>query len=80
MSLPESTKQSIALRLKVAEDVDIPVNLINQVMRGTLYQFTEESNSCPNSTPLTESSPSIESLRNRYTIFFMYIFIYDLLN
>jgi len=77
VSLPESTKQLIALKQKVAEDVEIPVSPTHLVMRGTLYQNSEaEQSSCP-SPPPTESSQSIESLRNRYIIF---MFIYDSLN
>lgn len=81
MSLPESTKQLIALKQKVAEDVEIPVSPTHLVMRGTLYQNSEaEQSSCPSPPPLhSESNQSIESLRNRYTIF-IHIFIYELLN
>jgi len=78
VSLPESTKQLIALKQKVAEDVEIPVSPTHLVMRGTLYQNSEaEQSSCPSPPPLMESSQSIESLRNRYIIF---MFICDSLN
>lgn len=77
MSLPESTKQLIALKQKVAEDVEIPVSPTHLIMRGTLYQNSEaEQSSCPSPPPLTESSQSIESLRDRYIIFYAYIIIY----
>lgn len=77
VSLPESTKQLIALKQKVAEDVEIPVSPTHLVMRGTIYQNSEaEQSSCPSPPPLTESSQSIESLRNRYISFFIHIFIY----
>ncbi|KAL6264740.1 hypothetical protein P5V15_004839 [Pogonomyrmex californicus] len=67
VSLPESTKQLIALKQKTAEDIEIPVSPTHLVMRGTLYQNSEaEQSSCPSPPLLTESSPSIESLRNRY--------------
>ncbi|XP_018396737.1 PREDICTED: PHD finger protein 19 [Cyphomyrmex costatus] len=65
--LPESTRQLIALKQKVTEDVEIPVSPTLIVMRGTIYQNSEaEQSSCPSPPPLTESSQSIESLRNRY--------------
>ncbi|TGZ48158.1 polycomb protein Pcl [Temnothorax longispinosus] len=65
VSLSESTKQLIALKQKASDDVEIPVSHL--VMRGTLYQNSEaEQSSCPSPPPLTESSQSIESLRNRY--------------
>lgn len=74
--LPEITKQLIALKQRVAEDVEIPVSPTLIAMRGTIYQNSEaEQSSCPSPPPLTESSQSIESLRNRYTIF-THIFIY----
>lgn len=64
--MPESTKQLIALKQKVAEDVEIPVSPTLMIMRGTLYQNSEaEQSSCP-SPPPTESNQSIETLRNRY--------------
>lgn len=77
MSLPESTKQLIALKQKVAEDVEIPVSPTHLVMRGTLYQNSEaEQSSCPSPPPLhSESNQSIESLRNRYTIFIHTIYL-----
>jgi len=69
VSLPESTKQLIALKQRVAEDVEIPVSPTHLVMRGTLYQNSEpEQSSCSSPPPVTESSQSIESLRNRYVI------------
>ncbi|XP_070510889.1 metal-response element-binding transcription factor 2 isoform X2 [Cardiocondyla obscurior] len=65
--LPESTKQLIALKQKVSENVEIPVSPTLLIMRGTLYQNSEaEHSSCPSPPPATESSQSIESLRNRY--------------
>ncbi|XP_018355309.1 PREDICTED: metal-response element-binding transcription factor 2 isoform X2 [Trachymyrmex septentrionalis] len=65
--LPEITKQLIALKQRVAEDVEIPVSPTLIAMRGTIYQNSEaEQSSCPSPPPLTESSQSIESLRNRY--------------
>lgn len=76
MSLPESTKQLIALKQKVTEDVEIPVSPTHMVMRGTIYQNSEaEQSSCPSPPPLTEPSQSIESLRNRYAIFYAHIYL-----
>lgn len=78
MSLPESTKQLIALKQKVVEDVEIPVSPTHLVMRGTLYQNSEaEQSSCPSPPPITEPSQSIESLRNRYTIFYIHILLFS---
>lgn len=74
MSLPESTKQLIALKQKVAEDLEIDMSPTHLIMRGTLYQNSEaEQSSCPSPPPLTESSQSIESLRNRYNLFYAHI-------
>ncbi|KAH0947583.1 hypothetical protein HN011_012430 [Eciton burchellii] len=65
VSLPESTKQLIALRQSVAENVEIPVNPSDLVMRGTIYQNSEaEQSSCPSPSPLSQST---ESLRERYS-------------
>ena len=36
--LPEITKQLIALKQRVAEDVEIPVSPTLIAMRGTIYQ------------------------------------------
>lgn len=75
MSLPESTKQLIALKQKAVEDLEIPVSPTHLIMRGTLYQNSEaEQSSCPSPPPTTESSQSIESLRNRYIIFSIRIY------
>lgn len=63
VSLPESTKQLIALRQSVAENVEIPVNPSDLVMRGTLYQNSEaEQSSCPSPSPPSQST---QSLRER---------------
>lgn len=63
VSLPESTKQLMALRQSMAENVEIPVNP-SDVMRGTLYQNSEaEQSSCPSPSPPSQST---ESLRERY--------------
>jgi len=67
VSLPESTKQLIALRQSVAENVEIPVNPSDLVMRGTIYQNSEaEQSSCPSPSPPSQST---ESLRERYLVF-----------
>ncbi|XP_029674152.1 metal-response element-binding transcription factor 2 [Formica exsecta] len=65
VSLPESTKQLIALRQSVAENVEIPVNPSDLVMRGTIYQNSEaEQSSCPSPSPPSQST---QSLRERYS-------------
>lgn len=65
VSLPESTKQLIALRQSVAENVEIPVNPSDLVMRGTIYQNSEaEQSSCPSPSPTSQST---QSLRERYS-------------
>lgn len=70
MSLPESTKQLIALKQIKSENVEISVNPTDLVMRGTIYQNSEaEQNSCPSS-----NNQSTQSLRERY--FYTYIYIY----
>lgn len=75
--LPEITKQLIALKQRVSENVEIPVSPTLIAMRGTIYQNSEaEQSSCPSPPPLTESSQSIESLRNRYTILHIFIYFY----
>lgn len=69
MSLPESTKQLIALKQIKSENVEISVNPTDLVMRGTIYQNSEaEQNSCASS-----NNQSTQSLRERY-----FIFIYTL--
>lgn len=71
VSLPESTKQLIALRQSVAENVEIPVNPSDLVMRGTIYQNSEaEQSSCPSPSPPSQST---QSLRERYFIFYAHI-------
>lgn len=68
MSLPESTKQLIALKQIKSENVEISVNPTDLVMRGTIYQNSEaEQNSCPSS-----NNQSTQSLRERY--FYTYIY------
>ncbi|XP_012228715.1 metal-response element-binding transcription factor 2 isoform X3 [Linepithema humile] len=65
VSFPENTKQLIALRQRVAENVEIPVNPSDLVMRGTLYQNSEaEQSSCPSPSPPSQST---QSLRERYS-------------
>ncbi|KMQ95500.1 metal-response element-binding transcription factor 2 [Lasius niger] len=60
VSLPESTKQLIALRQDVAENVEIPVNPSDLVMRGTIYQNSEaEQSSCPSPSPPSQSTQSL---------------------
>ncbi|KAK9307710.1 hypothetical protein QLX08_001974 [Tetragonisca angustula] len=62
ISLPESTKQLTALKQSTAENLEIPVNPSDVVMRGTIYQNSEaEQSSCP--SPLNQST---QSLRERY--------------
>lgn len=61
ISLPESTKQLTALKQSTAENLEIPVNPSDVVMRGTIYQNSEaEQSSCP--SPLNQST---QSLRER---------------
>lgn len=63
VSFPENTKQLIALRQRVAENVEIPVNPSDLVMRGTIYQNSEaEQSSCPSPSPPSQST---QSLRER---------------
>lgn len=61
ISLPENTKQLTALKQSTAENLEIPVNPSDVVMRGTIYQNSEaEQSSCP--SPLNQST---QSLRER---------------
>lgn len=61
ISLPESTKRLTALKQSTAENLEIPVNPSDVVMRGTIYQNSEaEQSSCP--SPLNQST---QSLRER---------------
>ncbi|EFN76679.1 metal-response element-binding transcription factor 2 isoform X1 [Harpegnathos saltator] len=65
VSLPESTKQLIALKQSTAENVEISVNPSDLVMRGTIYQNSEaEQSSCPSPNPTSQST---QSLRERYS-------------
>lgn len=64
ISLPESTKQLTALKQSTAENLEIPVNPSDVVMRGTIYQNSEaEQSSCPSPSPPSQST---QSLRERY--------------
>ncbi|XP_050577858.1 polycomb protein Pcl isoform X2 [Bombus affinis] len=64
ISLPESTKQLTALKQSTAENLEIPVNPSDVVMRGTIYQNSEaEQSSCPSPSPPSQSA---QSLRERY--------------
>lgn len=61
VSLPESTKQLMALKQSVSENVEIPISPTDLVMRGTVYQNSEaERSSCP-----SPPSQSTQSLRER---------------
>lgn len=63
ISLPESTKQLTALKQSTAENLEIPVNPSDVVMRGTIYQNSEaEQSSCPSPSPPSQST---QSLRER---------------
>lgn len=63
ISLPESTKQLTELKQSTAENLEIPVNPSDVVMRGTIYQNSEaEQSSCPSPSPPTQST---QSLRER---------------
>ncbi|XP_020293472.1 metal-response element-binding transcription factor 2 [Pseudomyrmex gracilis] len=63
VSLPESTKQLMALKQSVSENVEIPISPTDLVMRGTVYQNSEaERSSCP-----SPPSQSTQSLRERYS-------------
>nr|XP_012151073.1 PREDICTED: polycomb protein Pcl isoform X2 [Megachile rotundata] len=65
ISLPESTKQLTALKQGTAENLEIPVNPSDVVMRGTIYQNSEaEQSSCPSPSPPSQST---QSLRERYS-------------
>ncbi|XP_076674846.1 polycomb protein Pcl isoform X4 [Andrena cerasifolii] len=65
ISLPESTKQLTELKQSTAENLEIPVNPSDVVMRGTIYQNSEaEQSSCPSPSPPTQST---QSLRERYS-------------
>ncbi|XP_076303389.1 polycomb protein Pcl [Lasioglossum baleicum] len=65
ISLPESTKQLTALKQSTAENVEIPVNPSDVVMRGTIYQNSEaEQSSCPSPSPPSQFT---QSLRERYS-------------
>lgn len=53
----------------MAENVEIPVNPSDLVMRGTIYQNSEaEQSSCPSPSPTNQSA---QSLRERSYIYFV---------
>ncbi|XP_012288737.1 polycomb protein Pcl [Orussus abietinus] len=59
----ESTKQLNALKQRPAENLEIPVNPSDLVMRGTIYQNSEaEHSSCP-----SPPNQATQSLRDRYS-------------
>lgn len=63
--VPESTKQLNVLKEVSPENLEIPVNPSDVVMRGTIYQNSEaEQSSCPSPNPLSQST---QSLRERYS-------------
>ncbi|XP_043684231.1 uncharacterized protein LOC122636740 [Vespula pensylvanica] len=63
--MPESTKQLNALKESSPENLEIPVNPSDVVMRGTIYQNSEaEQSSCPSPSPPSQST---QSLRERYS-------------
>lgn len=67
VSLPETAKQLIALKQNATENVEIPVNPSDLVMRGTIYQNSEaEQSSCPSASPTNQST---QSLRERYLLY-----------
>lgn len=68
--MPESTKQLNVLKESSPENLEIPVNPSDVVMRGTIYQNSEaEQSSCPSPSPPSQST---QSLRERYFIEFIY--------
>ncbi|XP_047367512.1 uncharacterized protein LOC124956131 [Vespa velutina] len=63
--MPESTKQLSVLKESSPENLEIPVNPSDVVMRGTIYQNSEaEQSSCPSPSPPSQST---QSLRERYS-------------
>lgn len=70
--MPESTKQLNVLNESSPENLEIPVNPSDVVMRGTIYQNSEaEQSSCPSPSPPSQST---QSLRERYFTEFIYYY------